>query len=70
MGFNSRQNKRLKRCTDAATHRFMTRFLSPFEEGMNNRIRKEAHVRAKPKLLDTVATGGFGVTRKNKKGGK
>lgn len=36
---------------------------------MDNRMMKECHVRTKPRLLDVVATGGFGVTRKNKKGG-
>lgn len=66
MGFNSRQNKRMKRAADTATHYISTRMLSPFEEGMNKRIRKEAHVRTKPRLLDAAATGGFGVTRKNK----
>ena len=36
---------------------------------MYNRMMKECHVRTKPKLAAANSTGGFGVTRKNKKGG-
>lgn len=56
----------LKGATDTASRAFRTRFLSPFEESMNNRIQKEEHVRTKPRLIDMAATGGFGVTRQNK----
>lgn len=32
-------------------------------------LQHAEHVRAKPKLAAANSTGGFGVTRKNKKGG-
>lgn len=61
-----RQAHSYKGAYNVATETFRMRFLSPFEESMNNRIAKENHIRTKPRLIDMNSTGGFGVTRKNK----
>lgn len=60
------KDKALKRATDFAFKTFRYRQLTPFEEGMNNRIQKECHVRMKPKVLTSV-TGGFDLSQHKKK---
>lgn len=62
-----RQSHSIKGAYSVATKDFRIRFLSPFEEAMNNRIAKENHIRTKPRLLDMNSTGGFGVHRATKR---
>ena len=61
-----RPSHSMKGARDVALKAFRTRFLSPFETDMNNRVQKAEHVRTKPRLIDMAATGGFCVTRQNK----
>ena len=59
-----RQSHSYKGAYSVATAAFRMRFLSPFEESMNNRIQKEEHVRTKPKLVAVNSTGGFKLNKK------